>query len=100
MRADFQVSADLLALGRYTYDVHENCLIFKTPQPPVHVRPKFFHLPRPWTSNFEQLPPPTHTLSNKLWNNNLTVHVNKRNQNKIKTKSRHIRTDHAFCCSI
>ena len=30
--------------GRYTYGVHENCLIFKTPPTPlVHMRPKFFH---------------------------------------------------------
>ena len=26
-----------------TYDVHENCLIFKTPHPIVHLRPKFCH---------------------------------------------------------
>ena len=31
--------------GRYTYDVHENCPIFKTPHHPcpVQLRPKFFH---------------------------------------------------------
>ena len=37
---------------------------------------------------------------NKLWNNNRTVPVNERNQNKNKTKSRHIQIDHAFYCSI
>ena len=40
------------------------------------------------------------TLSNKLWNNNHIVHVNERNQNKNKTKSRHIQIDYAFYCSI
>ena len=54
------------------------------PQSPVHLRPKFSHpldLGRPIL-----IPPPT--LFNKLWNNNRTVHVNKRNQNKNKTKLR------------
>ena len=37
---------------------------------------------------------------NKLWSNNSTVHVNKRNQNKNKTKLRHIQIDLAFYCSI
>ena len=32
---------------------------------------------------------------NKLWNNKRTVHANERNQNKNKTKSRHIQIDHA-----
>ena len=36
----------------------------------------------------------------KLWNNNRTVHVNERNQNKNKTKSRHIQIDHGLYCSI
>ena len=46
----------------------------------VHLRPKFFRnldLGRPILN---ELP-----LSNKLWNSNLTVHVNKRIQNKSKT---------------
>ena len=30
--------------GGYTYGVHENCQIFKTPSPLVQLRPKFFHL--------------------------------------------------------
>ena len=33
-------------------------------------------------------------------NNNRTVHVNERNQNGNKTKSRHIQIDHVFYCSI
>ena len=37
---------------------------------------------------------------NKLWSNNSTVHVNTRNQNKNKTKLRHIQIDLAFYCSI
>ena len=28
---------------RYTYDIHKNCLISKTPTPSVHLRPNFFH---------------------------------------------------------
>ena len=36
----------------------------------------------------------------KLWNNNRTVHVNERNQNKTKTKPCHIQIDQAFYCSI
>ena len=34
----------------------------------------------------------------KLWNSNLTVHVNE--QNQYKKKSRHIQIDYAFYCSI
>ena len=37
---------------------------------------------------------------NNLWKNNHAVHVSERNQNKNKTKSRHIQIDHAFYCSI
>ena len=44
--------------GRWTYDVHENCLILKTPHPAVHLRSKFFHPPGPWTSNLKWTPPP------------------------------------------
>ena len=36
----------------------------------------------------------------KLWNNNRTVHVNERNQNKNKTESRHIQINLAFYCSL
>ena len=59
------------------YDVYENCLIFKTPYPHVHLRPKIFH---PSESNSKRTPHPP--LSNKLWNNNRTEHVNEQNQNK------------------
>ena len=50
---------------------------------------KIFSPPGTWKSNFKRTPSPTpplthnthpHTLSNKLWNNNHTVHVNKQNQ--------------------
>ena len=49
-------------MGWYTYDVHENCPIFKTTPTPtllVHLRPKVFHpldLGRP-TFNFKRTPP-------------------------------------------
>ena len=33
----------LFSKGWYTYDVYENCPIFKTPHPLVHLRPKFFY---------------------------------------------------------
>ena len=33
----------IFSKGRYTYDVHENYLIFKIPISLVHLRPKFFH---------------------------------------------------------
>ena len=29
--------------GRYTYEVHQSCLIFETPHPPDHLCPKCFH---------------------------------------------------------
>ena len=64
--------------GGYTYDVHQNCLIFKTP-PLVHTRPKFFHpldLGQPILNN----PPP--------------------NLSKNKTKLCHIHIDHGFYYSI
>ena len=41
-----------------------------------------------------------HENVNKLWNNNWIVHLNERNQNKNKTKSRHIQIDHTLFCSI
>ena len=43
--------------GWYTYDVHENCPIFKTTHTLVHLRPKFFHpLDLGWTSHFRRTP--------------------------------------------
>ena len=60
----------LLVKGWETYDVHENCPIFKTTQPPVHICPKFFlslHLERPismiphmWTNEIKTKPKPGH----------------------------------------
>ena len=86
----FSRSDGLINKLRYTYGVRGNCLIFKTPYPlsPFHLRPKFFHpldLGRPVLSDTSP------TLSNKLSNNNRTVHVNKQNQKKNKTESRHIK---------
>ena len=40
------------------------------------------------------------TLSGKLWNNNRTVYVNDRNQNKNKTKSRHIQIDRSLLFNL
>ena len=46
--------------GRYTYDVHENCPIFKTPHHPcpVQLRPKFFHTLDLWCPLSKEFPPP------------------------------------------
>ena len=41
-----------------------------------------------------------HENVNKLWNNDRIVHANERNQNKNKTKLRHIQIDHTLFCSI
>ena len=41
-----------------------------------------------------------HESLHKLWNNNRSMHVSQRKQNKNKTKLRHIQIDHAFYCSI
>ena len=49
--------------GRYTYEVHENCLILKIPTLLVHLRPKFFHslnLGRPISNEIAPYPPPPH----------------------------------------
>ena len=54
-------------MGRYTYDLHENCSIFKTPHPLVQLRPKFFHpldLGRPISNN-----PPLQMITNRLKGN-------------------------------
>ena len=47
----------------YTYDVHENCQIFKTPHPPCPSTSKILPLPWSWTSNFNPLPPTTPTTN-------------------------------------
>ena len=74
--------------------------IVKTPPPPahlpVHLRSNFFH---PLDLGSPILDETLPTLFNKLWNNNRTVHVNKRIQNKSKTKPRHIQIDHAYHCN-
>ena len=44
--------------GRCTYDVHENCLIFKTPDPLCPSASKIFPHPWLWTSNFKRTPHP------------------------------------------
>ena len=55
---DFIFSYFLISDERYAYDVHEDCLIFKTP----HLHPpstsKIFPRPWPWTFNFKPTPPP------------------------------------------
>ena len=56
----------ILYMGRYTYDVHENCPIFKTPHPPCP--PTSENLPPPpwpWTSNFKHPPPPPSPNNNE-----------------------------------
>ena len=67
----------LLVKGWETYDVHENCPIFMTTQPPVHICLNFFlyqHLERPisnesppvqmipymWTNEIKTKPKPSH----------------------------------------
>ena len=53
---DFAVSV-LDNKGWYTYDVHENCPIFKTTHTLVHLHPKFLHpLDLGWTSHFRRTP--------------------------------------------
>ena len=79
--------------GWYTYNANENCLIFKTPHPlSIYVWKFSTHLTL--DVQFYTNPP---TLSSKLYR---TVQVNESNQNKNKTKSRHIQIDHTFYCSI
>ena len=86
-----------LRLRKLRDDTHMTSMktakFLRHPTPSVHLCPKCFHtldLGRPILNK-----PPT--LSNKLWNNNRTVHVNERNQNNAKC---HILIDHAFYCSI
>ena len=49
------------SLGRFTYDVHENCHIFKTPNSTCPAASKFLPPPWPWTSNFKLTTPPAHS---------------------------------------
>ena len=73
---------------RYTYDVHKNYLIFKTPHPLVHLRPKSFHpldLGCPTSNEFPPSPLPTPTdygtaTAPCMWTNEF----------KIKAKRSHV----------
>ena len=47
---------------RYTYDVHENCPVFKAPHPPCSATSKILPPPWTWTSSFKQIPPPDLSL--------------------------------------
>ena len=44
--------------GWYTYDVHENCPIFKTRHSSCPAASKILPPPWPWTSNFKRVSPP------------------------------------------
>ena len=59
---------------------------YQDPTPPAHLRSKFFHpfgLGRQILNEHPPLP-----LSNKLWDNNRSVHASERNQTKSKTKTK------------
>ena len=68
---------------------------FQDPHPRWPSMSEVLPLPWPWMSNFKRT-----SFSNELRNNNHSAHLNKRNQNKSKTKSRHIQIGHAFYSSI
>ena len=55
-----------LVKGWYTYDVHENCPIFKTPNPPCPSTSKIRPPPWPWTSNFKRTPLPLQMITSQL----------------------------------
>ena len=57
-----------LSKGQYTYDVHENCLIFMTPHPPLSIYVQNFSTPWHWTSRFKRTPSPllTHPLQQTM----------------------------------
>ena len=57
--------------GWYTYDVHENCLIFKTPHLPYPSTSKILQPPWPWTSNFK----PIHTFPLQMITNQLKENI-------------------------
>ena len=60
-----------LCKGWYTYDVHENCPIFKTPllHPPCPATSKILPTPWPWTSNFKRNPLPLQMITKQLKRN-------------------------------
>ena len=68
---------------------HENCPIFKTPHP-LSICVRNSTTPLTFEVQFQTKP-----LSL-----NDTLHVKEHNQNKNKTKSRHIQIDYAFYYSI
>ena len=91
--------------GRYTYDVQENFVIFKTPpSPPPHPQTTS-DFSTPLTLNIQSLiltHPLTHprTLSNKLQNNYGTVRVHEQNQNKNKRKPSRVTFKLTTCSSV
>ena len=91
--SEIKVRNKLVNKGQYTYDVHENCQIFRTPHPSIHLCSKFFHpldLKRPILNEPALPTTTTTTISNKLWNNNRTVHINERNQSKKNQVTSHL----------
>ena len=46
-------SSMITANGRYTYDVHENCSVFKIPHIPCLAASKILPPPWPWTSSLK-----------------------------------------------
>ena len=72
-----------------TCDVHENCLIFKTPTTPVHLRPKFFHpldLGRPILNEPARPSPKIYgkNIAPSLWTNKIKT---KQKQNQVTSHS-------------
>ena len=61
----------ILRKGWYTYDVHENCPIFKTPYPPCPSTSKILSPPWLWTSNFKRTPRSLQIITNKLIENTI-----------------------------
>ena len=59
----------LVLIQIYTYDVHENSPIFKTPNPPFPATSKILPPPSPWTSNFKRIPPPLQIIANQFKEN-------------------------------
>ena len=52
--------------GRYTYDVHENCPIFKTPHPTCPAKSKLNPPPWPRASNFKRTTSPSPSDTQKI----------------------------------
>ena len=63
------VSENLFILRDDTSDVHENCPIFRTPQPPCPSKSNILPPPLPWTSNFKRTLHPLYMLTNQLKEN-------------------------------